>query len=104
MDRNEPYIHYSRLGLIILVLTISACTSSIPQIIKTAPANNPDLQQVVDQARRSIVAARGLTFVTTRDGQGELRRIEVQPGMKFEKRFIDATEFFGAEVLVVNSP
>ena len=54
MDRNESYIHYSRLGLIILVLTISACTSSIPQIIKTAPANNPDLQQVVDHPQKHL--------------------------------------------------
>lgn len=54
MKKNERNRHYSRLGSIILVLAITACASSVPQIIRTAPANNPNLQQVVDHPQKHL--------------------------------------------------
>lgn len=47
MNQTKCNINYTRLGLIILVVAITACASPVPQIIKTPPTDNPGLQQVV---------------------------------------------------------
>ncbi|MFW2374883.1 MAG: Slp family lipoprotein [Gammaproteobacteria bacterium] len=45
---------FYRPGFTILLMTLVACTSQVPQIIKTAPANNPQLQQVVDDPDKHL--------------------------------------------------
>ncbi|MCW8956071.1 MAG: Slp family lipoprotein [Gammaproteobacteria bacterium] len=44
----------TRLGLLALILALCACASHVPPIIKTAPANNPELQQVVDHPKKHL--------------------------------------------------
>lgn len=49
MKTNAHYFTYlTRPGSLILLLAVSACTSNVPDNIKTAPARNPALTQVLE--------------------------------------------------------
>ena len=60
------------------------------------------VEQAVDQAGRRVVAAGGLALVAAGGGQREFRGLDMQNGMQFQQRFVDAAQFFGAKVLVVH--
>lgn len=47
------YIYLTRLGSLILLLSVIACTSHVPDNIKIAPAHNPTLAQVLEHPEQN---------------------------------------------------
>src|SRR5690606_31447424 len=60
------------------------------------------IEEESDKACGSVVAARGLAFTASKGFEGEVTGVGVQVGLQFQKALVDTTEFFGAEVLVVD--
>ena len=56
------------------------------------------VEQAGDQASGRVVAAGRLALVAAGRVEFEGRRIDMQDGVQFEQRFVDAAQFLGAEV------